>query len=103
MISRRLTYLDGADCRPHRRRTMGSAMKKVGGLADSLFQANDKASLDAGAMGVPPSPVNSAMATAGDAVNLVKSGAKIAEPGPAPNSAWGNALISGGKLALSIF
>jgi hypothetical protein len=82
---------------------MGSALKKLGGLAEAVFQTNDKATVDAGAMGMPPTPGMSAIGMASDAVKLGKSASTIAEPGPAPNSAWGDALISGGKLALSIF
>jgi hypothetical protein len=85
---------------------MGSAMnamKKMGKVAEGVFAANDKASLEMGSVGVPPTPAMGMIATAGDAVQLAKSAKKIAEPGPAPNSAWGNALLSGGKLAMSLF
>jgi len=68
-----------------------------------VFATNDAAGVQAGAMGMPPTPEMGALATAGDALKLGKSAMKIAEPGPAPNSAWGDALISGGKIALSLF
>jgi hypothetical protein len=82
---------------------MGSAMKKLGSVAEGVFATNDAAGVQAGAMGMPPTPEMGALATAGDALKLGKSAMKIAEPGPAPNSAWGDALISGGKIALSLF
>jgi pyruvate/2-oxoglutarate dehydrogenase complex dihydrolipoamide acyltransferase (E2) component len=76
-------------------------MKGIGHVAEGVFGANDQLGVQTGAMGMPPTPGMGALSTAGDAVTLAKSAATIAEPGAAPNSAWGNALISGGKLALS--
>jgi hypothetical protein len=81
---------------------VGSLLKKAGKAADAVFNANDAATTQAGALGIPPSPASSAVSTAGDIVQLGKSAHTIAQPGPAPNSAWGNALLSGGKLLLSM-